>query len=58
MDDTLVDTFYSQHLLGRKSGGTFTTQAIDCIVTEMRNAFPNTRVDEEQIHKHIKNFKK
>lgn len=58
MDDVLVDVFYDQHMLGRRSSETFTTQAIDCIVTALRNVFPNTTIDKEHIHNRIKNLKR
>ena len=58
MDDTLVDAFLNQQNIGNRVGGTFTTHALDCIVDELKQKFPDKPIDKERVHNRMKNLKK
>lgn len=58
MDDALVDAFWNQHNIGNRVGGIFTSDALNCIVNELKEKFRDKPIDKERIHNRIKNIKK
>ena len=56
MDDALIDAFLHQHRVGNRVGGTFTTQAYDNILAELRENFEKP-IDKEKVKNRIKTTK-
>ena len=57
MEDVLVDAYVHQHDLGNRQGGTFTLKALDEILLEMRNRFPDKVFDKTKAKNHMKKLK-
>jgi Myb/SANT-like DNA-binding domain len=59
MDDALIDAFVREESLGnRASTGTFTSQAYDNIMRDLRGKFRDRPLDKERIKNRIKYIKK
>lgn len=58
MDEALIDAFVQQHELGNRVGGTFTTQAYDNILKELKEVFPDKPVDKERVKNRMKYIKR
>ena len=56
MDDVLIDAFLHQHRVGNRASGTFTTQAYDNILAELREKFEKP-IDKVKVKNHIKTVK-
>lgn len=57
MEDVLVDAYVHQHNLGNRKGITFTSKALDEILLEMRDRFPDKVLDKTKIKDHMKRLK-
>ncbi|XP_039146886.1 uncharacterized protein LOC120284157 [Dioscorea cayenensis subsp. rotundata] len=58
MDDALIDAYLHQQAMGNRVGGTFTTHALDNIVNEMKDKFPDKPIDKEKLQNRMKNIKR
>ena len=58
MDSFLIDAFVHQNEIGNRVGGTFTSKAYECIVTELSERFPGKRFDKDRIKNRIKYIKR
>ncbi|KAH7677205.1 Cytochrome c/b562 domain-containing protein [Dioscorea alata] len=58
MDDALVNAYLHQQTLGNRIGGTFTTHALENIVNELKQKFPDKPIDKERTQNRMKNMKR
>lgn len=54
MDEAIIDAFLHQHELGNRVGGTFTIQAYDNILRELKEIFSEKPVDKERVKNRMK----
>ncbi|KAF3658997.1 hypothetical protein FXO38_12889 [Capsicum annuum] len=58
MDDTLFDAYCHEDALGHRVGGTFTMQAMDNIMKDLRFKFLDKAINKKKIHNRMKTIKR
>ena len=56
MEDVLVDAYLHHHNIGNRQGGAFTSIAIDNILKEMKEHFPDKQLDKQKIKRSHETF--
>lgn len=57
MDGVLIDAYLHQLTMGNKNGNSMTSSAMDNILEELKNHFPDKPISKEKIKDHMKNIK-
>ncbi|XP_057446058.1 uncharacterized protein LOC130738156 isoform X2 [Lotus japonicus] len=57
MNEVLIDAYLHQQTLGNKNGNAMTSNAMDIILQELQNHFPDKAISKEKIKDHMKHLK-